>query len=188
MARSYPLKSAITIQLEDGTETTPNTITLKYYGEVPDLPDVIIDAPLRPILDRGNFSHVEEDDDTIDFPELELTIDMVDTDVSAGKHVLEQWFNKHLAADGTTTLESTNDGNAQARRLSDNSLVSIGIPSDRFTVYFKILFDNSETDKAFGRSYKYFEPISCTVSSGKDAQIKIRGRIYGTYEEITSLT
>lgn len=187
MAKSYPLKSAITLQLVDGNTTTPQSITLQYYSEVPDLPDVVIDAPLRPINDRGNFSHVEYDDDTIEFPEIELTIDMVDAQVSSNKHELEQWFNKHLAADGTTALTSTNDGTAQARRLQDNSLVSIGIPSDIFTVSLKILFDNAETGKAFGRHYKYFQPISCSVSSGKDAQIKIKGRILGTYEEITSL-
>lgn len=184
MPNSYVLKDSITIKLEDGGT---QSLTLRYYGDVPDLPDVLIDAPFRVVNDRGTFSHIEEDDDSLDFTDFEMTIDNVDSQVSANKHELEQWFNEHKASDGVTDLVSTNDGNAQARKLTDNTKVNVGLRSDYFTISFKILFDNGVSGKAFGRHYKYFQPISASVSSAEDSQITIRGRILGTYEEITTI-
>lgn len=164
-----------------------NKLSLAFYGDVGDLPDVLIDTPFRSIDDRGNITHIEEDDDSLDFTEFELTCDIVDSQVNAGKHEIEQWFNNHKTVGGTDLI-STNKGYAFARKLVDNSLVNVGLKSTYFTLKLEVVFDNSVTGKAFGRAYRYFQPLEAVVSAGQDAQVKLRGRLLGTYEEITALS
>lgn len=164
-----------------------NKLSLAYYGDIAEIPDILIDSPFRTISDRGNITHIEEDDDSLDFPEFELTCDIVDSQVDTGKHEVEQWFNKHKTTDGTE-LDSTNKGYAFARSLVDNSLTNIGLKTKYFTLKLEVVFDNSVSEKAFGRAYRYFQPLQAVVSSGTDAQVVLRGRILGTYEEITELS
>jgi len=186
MPKSYPLRK-VQIQFYDGNATTPNTINLAYFGSVPELPDVVVNRNLEVRLDRGQFSHVDFGDDALEFPEVTLTIDMVDTHVSTNKHALEQWFNQHQTVDGTD-LVSTNDGGAQARDVDTGELVDIGLPTSIFTIGMKILFSDADDTNSFGRDYKYVKPIEARVSAGDTGgQIILRMQLLGTYTEISNL-
>jgi len=187
MAKSYPLRK-VQIQFYDGTETTPATLDITGYSDLPDLPDVIIRRDLDVKRDRGQFSHVELAEDSIDFPEVSITIDMIDTLVTSDKNAIEQWFNKHKAADGTTDLVSTNDGGAKARDVDSGELKDIGLPSDIFTIGMKILWTDSANQNAHGRDYKYVRPIQATVSGDTGGlKITLTFQLSGTYTEITSI-
>lgn len=187
MAKSYPLRK-VQIQFYDGNATTPQTLNITGYSDLPELPDVIIRRDLDVKRDRGQFSHVELAEDNVDFPEVSITIDMIDTLVTANKNVIEQWFNQHKAADGTTALTSTNDGNAQARDVDAGTLTSIGLPSEIFTVGMKILWTDSAGSNSHGRDYKYVRPIQASVSGDTGGlRVTLTFQLLGTYTEITAI-
>lgn len=179
-------KKHVTVKLLDGTDVTPKSAIVIGYADIPDLPDVMVKVPLEPVLDRGNLIGVKEGPDSLEYPEVEITVDMVDAAVVTGKYELEQWFNQHK--DGTgADLTSTNDGAAQARSDKDGSLVDVTIPTDFFTIAFGILFDTGDDGKAFGRKYNYCRPIPGSVSVGDKGQYKFKLQLCGTFEEITTL-
>jgi len=177
MPNSYPLKSAISIQIYDGAG---KTFLMKYFGEGIELPDgPLVDKKVRPVLDRGNFSHVEEDDDDVNFPEVTFEVDIVDDQVSGDKYELEQIINNHKFWDSGTTAyvdaTTTNDGNSNYA------------PPTIFTLGMKVLFDNGRSEKAFGKDFKYVQPIQGSYKVNKDGTFSFKMRILDKGTDITTL-
>lgn len=180
--KSYTLKGEVTVTVKDKTVTTPNTLEMKYYGSVPNLPEVVLNAPLRQILDRGNHSHYEEDTDQINVGEtVEFTFDMVDDQVTSDKHAWYEWFYRHKTVAGTA-LTTTNDGSAKALDLSTGTTVTINVPSGIFTCILEIACDAGDGKKVT-RTYTYFRPIACEFSGEQDMRVTVRGELLGCSDE-----
>jgi hypothetical protein len=187
MGRPYLRKKHVDIQLYDGTPTTPYTLDITGYADVPELPEPVVDAPAEGYAPQGAFSSIEEGDDTVDLPEFSITIDINDDDVSSGKYAIDQWINAHKEGNGTTALVSTNDGSAYFRKSIDGTTVSANLSTDWFTIGMKVLFDNDGSGKAFGKDYGYVRPIDARLSTSGKAQVTIRGQIVGAPTDITEL-
>ncbi len=180
--KSYTLKGEVTVTVKDKTVPTPNTLEMKYYGSVPNLPEVVLNAPLRQILDRGNHSHYEEDTDQINVGEtVEFTFDMVDDQVSSSKHEWYEWFYRHKTVAGVD-LTSSNDGSAKALDLNSGTTVTINVPSGIFTCILEIACD-AGTGKKVTRTYTYFRPIACEFSGEQDMRVTVRGELLGCSDE-----
>lgn len=186
MGRPYLRKKHVTIELFDGTATTPFTQTITGYADVPELPEPVIDAPAEGYAPQGVFNSIEEGDDTINLPEFSITVDINDADVASNKYALNEWFNNHRASDGSTGLVTTNDGSAYLKKSIDGTTVSANLATDWFTIGMKVLFNNSGSAKAFGKQYKYVRPISATFSTSNKAQVTLRMQIVGAPTDITS--
>lgn len=182
MSKSYTLKGEVTVEVIDGTAETPNKLEMEYYGSIPNLPEVVINAPLRQVLDRGNHSHFEEDADQVNVGEaVEFTFDMVDDQVTSDKHAWYEWFYRHSTAAGGA-LTTTNDGSAKALDLNLGTAVAINVPSGMFTCILKLTCD-AGTGKKVTRTYNYFRPIACEFSGEQDMRVTVRGELLGCSEE-----
>jgi hypothetical protein len=176
---SYPLKGAVEIQIYDGGT---HTFNLKFFAEGIEIPanGIVIDKKIRPVLDRGTFSHVEEDDDDIQIPEASFDVIMIDGDVEGNLYQLEQIMNNHKFWNGTTLVYenavSTNDGNGQYA------------PASLFTLGLKVLFDNGKTGKAFGKQFKYVQPIPGTFKLDKDAKFTLKFRVLDGANDVVDIT
>ncbi len=186
MGRPYLRKKHVTISLFDGTTPTAYAATITGYADVPELPEPVIDAPAEGYAPQGVFNSIEEGDDTINLPEFSITVDINDGDVASNKYALNEWFNNHKDSTGSTALTSTNDGSAYLKKSIDGTTVSANLATDWFTIGMKVLFNNSGSAKAFGKSYKYVRPISATFSTSNKAQVTLRMQIVGAPTDITS--
>lgn len=178
MAKGYPLRKT-SVQFYDGTATTPKTLDITGYASLPEFGDVKVRTNVEPRLDRGMISHIDYADDTLEQPEVSMTVDLVDTYLSTSNDKISEWFDEH-SQDGTP-LVSTNDGNAQAR-ADDGTLKNIGIPTDIFTCGMKLTFNDITGAGTITRDYKYVQPVSVTISSETTGtKINFTVKLLGTY-------
>ena len=186
MARPYLRKKHVTIQLYDGTSITPKTLAISGYSDVPEIPEPVIDVPPEQFVSQGSFKSVEEADDALAYTEFNITVDMLDSQVTSNKNAIDQWMNLFKDSAGGA-LVSTNNGSAQVRNNKTHALVTTGLSTAWKTCGLKILFNNAATGKAFGKDFKYVQPLSARFSTAGHAQVTLAFRVLCAGTDISAL-
>lgn len=184
--RPYLRKKHVTIKLYDASTPTPKSLIISGYSDIPEISEPILDVAPEQYVSQGTFRSIEEADDALTYTEFNLPIDVLDSQVTANKNAIDQWMNFFKDVAGIA-LTSTNDGSAQIRNNKTHALVSTGLSTAWKTCGLKVLFDNSATGKAFGKDFKYVQPLSARFSTAGHAQVTLNFRILCAGTDISSI-
>ncbi len=173
----YLTKNAFTITFTDGTDTTPLTLVIEAYDNIPNVPKPKIIENLMAVIAQGQAISFDKDDDSVEFPDFELSAVLMDKNVDTSKHAILEWFNNKKGPDGTTPLVTTNDGKINIIRTSTGVLEEKDVPDSFFMCDMTIAMDNGKTGKALTEKYRV-GPISAEISSDKWAKVTAKMKIY----------
>ena len=189
MARPFTRKKHVTLTLFDYNVAyaSRNELVVRGYADLPEIPEPIINVAPEPFYCKGNLQSLEEADDTVEFADFSITLDILDEQVSSSKFAFAQWFNefKNLAG---AALTSTNTGevDVQVMNSKTKTLTTIGLPTAWKTIGMDLEFDND--DKKFGKTWMFCMPVDARFSSSGNAQVTINMRILGASTNLVTST
>ena len=173
---------------------------IKYYSTLPTIQTAVAMPDSVIFRDRGAIQGMEIGDDTVDFPEFSLEIDLALADLGgAGATSHADWFsimNKFMspAGDGdTTALTTTNTGSVNVKNGFDPTTVTvpvgikaISIPADIDTLRLEILFTNGT--EVFGYRWEQVQPIGVDFGGDMTATMTLKFKVWCAPLAINALT
>jgi len=158
-----------TLQISDAAATEV-TKEIKYYASLPSIPTAMATPDSEFFRDRGKMQGMELGDDTVDFPEISIEIDLTKADVGGTTTNHSTWFSimnlfMSPVGDGETTpLVSTNTGSVNVKNAFDPTTVTtpkgikaVAIPADIDTLRLEMLFTNGT--EIFGYRWEHNHPV-----------------------------
>lgn len=166
------------------------------YGTLPAIQEARRNEQLVEFQDRGRTVGWENDNDSIDIPEITFDLDITSGSVSGTSpdtnFDLSNWFELATADDSygsgsDTELISTNTGSVNVRAEGTATPVSLALPTNVFTLGMSVLFSNGETGKSFCYEFNNVKIVSCTKDSDLHGMFHLTVAVYSAFTLVEGL-
>ena len=186
------------LQISDAADTEV-TKEIMYYASIPSIPTAMATPDSVFFRDRGQMQGMELGDDTVDFPEFTIEIDLTKADVGGTTTNHSMWFSimnlfMSPVGDGETTpLVSTNTGSVNVKNAFDPTTVTtpkgikaVAIPADIDTLRLEMLFTNGT--EIFGYRWEQVQPIGVDFGGDMTATMTLKFKVWCAPLAINALT